>query len=210
MSDIENTKYIFNKYARQYHEKYKDLTRYREGLDLLIGSIKHSSAKVLDAACGPGNLSGYLLERKPGFEITGIDISEKMITLAKEKNPAATFIQMDCRDIANLEGPFEVIVCGFGLPYLSKDDSARFIRDASELLAKGGMLYLSTMEGDYQGSGYQVNADDEALFIYYYEAEYLENLLKKYGFRIINLHRMRYPGDHGDEITDLIILASKK
>ena len=54
--------------------------------------------KILDLGCGPGVLSKYLSDL--GYNVTGVDFAEQMISIAKELAPNANFI---VSDIANLE-----------------------------------------------------------------------------------------------------------
>ena len=43
---------------------------------------------ALEIGCGPGEVSNYL--KMKGIEIIGLDISEKMIEIAKQLNPEVT------------------------------------------------------------------------------------------------------------------------
>jgi hypothetical protein len=40
-------------------------------------------------------------------------------------------------------------MCGFGLPYLSKEETENLISGSFALLKPEGVLYVSTMEDDY-------------------------------------------------------------
>jgi len=87
MEEKSNIGFIFNKYASNYQDRYMNLELYADTLDTFIDILKKDDAKILDAGCGPGNISRYLLDRCPGLKILGIDISENMIALArKNKN----------------------------------------------------------------------------------------------------------------------------
>ena len=44
-----------------------------------------SDASILDLACGTGELARLLLERNPQQQITGADISESMLEIARNK-----------------------------------------------------------------------------------------------------------------------------
>lgn len=50
----------------------------------LFEFVGHQPQKVLDCACGTGNLSFEL--SKQGLQVTGVDLSDQMITEAKNKN----------------------------------------------------------------------------------------------------------------------------
>src|SRR5215470_14610913 len=92
---------IFDKYANEYQEKFMDVSLYKAALKTFCDLITKANAKVLDIACGPGNVTKYLLSEKPNLIVLGIDLAAKMIALAKRNNPNATFEVMTA-------GPFHV------------------------------------------------------------------------------------------------------
>src|SRR5690606_3808601 len=100
----------------------------------------------LEIGCGPGNITKYLLSKKPDFDILGIDIAPNMVELAKQNNPTAHFALMDCRQINQLDTKFDGIIGGFCLPYLTRVESEKLISDASDLLNDNGLIYLSFVE----------------------------------------------------------------
>ena len=104
--------------------------------------MKKENAKILELACGPGNISQYVLNKRPDFELFGIDLAPGMIKLAKQNNPTAKFKVMDVKKINSLNTRYDGIICGFCLPYFSKTETIQLIKDSSNLLAKGGILYL--------------------------------------------------------------------
>ena len=67
---------------------------YKKVLAGIYDAIRKGKGKrVLDIGFGTGILAGKLYEN--GYDITGIDFSERMIQIAKEKMPSARLIQHD-------------------------------------------------------------------------------------------------------------------
>src|SRR5687768_12495213 len=93
---------IFNKYAREYQDKFMTVSSYQEPLNLFCDLISKEDAKILDIACGPGNVTKYLLSKKPELVVRGIDLAPNMVLLAQTNNPGASFEVMDCRSISAL------------------------------------------------------------------------------------------------------------
>src|ERR1700751_220505 len=93
---------VFDKYAQQYQDKFMRLDAYHDSFDLFCRSIKKENAAVLELACGPGNITRYLLKQRPDLNILATDLSVNMLALAKKNNPTAAFKLMDCRDIDKL------------------------------------------------------------------------------------------------------------
>ncbi|HPO49307.1 MAG TPA: class I SAM-dependent methyltransferase [Spirochaetota bacterium] len=58
-----------------------------------------NESKVLEIGCGTGNLTKYL--REFSKNITGIDIDDKMIEVAKKKYPDINFMKLDALEIDN-------------------------------------------------------------------------------------------------------------
>jgi predicted TPR repeat methyltransferase len=129
-----------------------------------------------------------------------------MLELARENNPTAVFSIMDCRNISNLVKTYDAIICGFALPYLTKEDTIQPIKDASKRLSKNGVLFISTMEDDYSKSGLVSSSQGDQMFIHFHEASYLKEALQNNNLEIIDLRRKQYPGPDGKPVTDLLIL----
>jgi 2-polyprenyl-3-methyl-5-hydroxy-6-metoxy-1,4-benzoquinol methylase len=198
---------IFDRRAQDYQTKFLDFDLYNDTFDKFCVLITKENAEVLDLACGPGNISRYLLKQKPDLKILGIDLAPKMIELARSNNPTATFKVMDCRDIILLNKKFEAIMCGFCLPYLTKEEAIELIRNASECLNKKGVLYISTMEDDYERSGFQKSSDGkDQMFIHFHQADYLQAALEKNKLQLRVIERKEFPEAR---TMDLILIATK-
>lgn len=197
---------VFDLRADQYESKFMDVALYHATLDLFCNAIAKKDPAILELACGPGNITKYLLSKRPDFRLLGTDLSPNMLALARKNNPSATFALQDCREINRMEFEFDGIMCGFGLPYLSKEEAVKLIADAAHLLLPGGILYLSTMEGDYGTSGIQTSNSGDTLYMHFHEATYLQQALKDNGFSIVDARRIEYPPE-GGLTTDLVILA---
>ncbi len=211
MDKTKTTVDIFNKHAQLYQDKYMHLDLYHDTFDLFCQHVVQENADILDVACGPGNITQYLLKKRPDYKILGIDLSINMINLAKLNNPQAEFQQMDCRDIDTLDKKYAGILCGFCLPYLSKVESIKLIGDAARLLTSGGVFYVSTMEeNDDNQSGIKTSSTGDQLYMYYHRAEDLTHALQENEFKIIDLQRRTYPAQDGKVTTDLIILARQQ
>lgn len=199
---------IFNKLATAYQEKFMDVSMYHDSLDVFCNSIKKEKPEILELACGPGNITKYLLQKRPDFKILGSDLAPNMIELAKINNPTAHFELMDCRAITSLSRKYDGILCGFGLPYLSKEEAIQFIKDVNQKLNQNGILYISTMEDDNSKSGFKTGSTGDKMYQNFHQADYLSATLEENGFRIIHLERKEYFYNE-QQTTDLIIIATK-
>jgi len=195
---------VFNRRASDYAQRYMDVTLYADTLDIFCDSLK-PKARLLELACGPGNITRYLLDKRPDLDISATDLAPNMIAIASKNNPKAKFSLGDMRNLNSEFGSFDAILCGFGLPYLTKDEAITLIIDLPKMLNPGGIIYLSTMEGSYEASAIQQSSDGkDQMFIHFHEAGYLTDALQKAGFQIIAEKRQDFPAHNN---IDLILIA---
>lgn len=207
MDKTQNAVAVFDKLADLYRQKFMNVDLYADSLDALCKLLPENAA-ILELACGPGNLTRYLLDKRPDLKILATDLAPNMIALAKASNPEAAFEIMDCRAIGNLGKKYHAIVCGFGLPYLSDVETETLIGDASDVLHHDGLLYLSTMEGDYAQSGWEAGSSGDLVYMHYHPESDLAGALSQNGLSISGSWRKQYNGKNGP-VTDLILLAKK-
>ena len=210
MSKRQSAFQTFNQAAQAYQDKFMDLSLYHDSFDQFCSLITTPNARVLDIGCGPGNISRYLLAKRPDFLLEGVDLAPNMIELARQNNTGAHFSVMDCRHIGQLPGTYHAVMCGFCMPYLSKTDCQKLIRDSAALLEPGGIVYFSTMEGDYKQSGYRSSSDGKyKTYTYFHEAESLRRMMERAGFELQAFKRQAYPGAGEPQVYDLIFIGRK-
>lgn len=184
-----------------------DFDLYNDTYDLFCELVAQNDASILEIGCGPGNITRYLIHKKSDFKITGIDVSPNMIKLAKRNNPNVDFMKMDCRGINKLNEKFDAIISGFTLPYLSEDDYSKLLSDCRKLLTTKGILYLSFVPGNYEGSGFKTGKTGDRMYIYYHEPHKLERELELNNFRIIKRFEKSYPQPEEPDLKHCILIA---
>jgi 2-polyprenyl-3-methyl-5-hydroxy-6-metoxy-1,4-benzoquinol methylase len=193
MSHSESTIKTWDKLAEKYQKKFMDITLYDASYDLFCDSISNESATLLEIGSGPGNITKYLLSKHPNYKILATDVAPSMIELARINNPSAKFLVLDARNIDQINRKFDAIMCGFCLPYLSKEESIKLITDSHALLNDHGILYFSFIENDYGKSESQTSSDGEhTMFVYYHQADYLQKALDEANFKTLELLRISY------------------
>jgi 2-polyprenyl-3-methyl-5-hydroxy-6-metoxy-1,4-benzoquinol methylase len=211
MDKLAATIKTYNKCAVAFQNKFMEMDLYNNSYNHFCNRVEITNPRILEIACGPGNITKYLLSKRPDFNILAIDLAEKMVELAKKNNPTADFRVMDCRDILSLHEKFDAIICGFCMPYLSNEECSKLIADMAVLLNPGGTVYFSTMEGNDSRSGFENTSfsGENQVYVYYHQSEFLKNQLEKYGFENIELMIQEYPEPDGTFTNDLIFLARK-
>ncbi|OON65869.1 class I SAM-dependent methyltransferase [Hymenobacter sp. CRA2] len=210
MDNYQESIDAFDQQAAAYQAKFMDVHLYDDTYDALCELLPPGAARVLDVGCGPGNITHYLLAKRPGLLIDALDAAPGMITLAQANNPHATCRVMDCRDIGQLPGPYDAVVCGFCLPYLDQADAAQLLRDAAGLLGRGGALYGSLIEGDYAHSGPQTSSNGQhRAHVYYYRAGQVQSWLVASGLELLTLVRKTDAAPGSPAPVQLIFIARK-
>lgn len=200
----------WNAVAALYKDKFMDLDLYNATYDAFCKLVHKPGASIFEIGCGPGNITRYLLSKRPDFKIEAIDVAPNMVELARSLNSSATFKVMDCRELDSVKGLFDGIVCGFCIPYLSGDDCSKLLKDCAGLLAPGGVLYLSAIEGDEAHSGYEYSSKGQyKTYVYCHRTHHLQNMLKESGFGAAEPVRIAYSKADGTPQVHLVFITSK-
>lgn len=96
-----------------------------------------SGSRVLDLACGTGIISGILHDRY-GAEVLGLDVSVKMIEIARGKYASKDGVCFECDDFYEtlFHQEFDYIVCHNAFPHFV--DVERFVDHIADALVPGG------------------------------------------------------------------------
>jgi len=141
----KNSRHTFNKKASTYDNNYigKFTQKYK---DLLIETIDETKSdaygcRVLDVACGTGALLKMLHDR---YAIVGygIDISENMIAIAKEKNKSFHFEVGSASDLHFVDDN-SIDIVTVSAAYHHFPDANQFLRESYRVLKSGGAIYIA-------------------------------------------------------------------
>ena len=117
---------------------------YKDVLNTIYKRIKSGNGKtILDTGFGTGVLSKKLYDE--GVGIFGIDFSQEMIKLAKEKMPNAALYQYDFSKGLPYqldEKKFDYIICTYAIHHLTDTEKSRFIKDLKNRLTPNGEILL--------------------------------------------------------------------
>ena len=135
-----------------------------------IDKLAHiAGKKVLDVGCGGGILSESMAVR--GADVTGIDLGEKPLKVAKlhllETGQKVDYCLIAAEALAEEQpGQFDVVTCMEMLEHVP--DPASIVRACAQLAKPGGHLFFSTL-----------NRNPKSYLFAVIGAEYLLNLLPR-------------------------------
>jgi SAM-dependent methyltransferase len=101
--------------------------------------------RILDAGCGTGVGTEYLVHLNPHASVVGIDLSAGALQVAKERCQRSganrvEFHHLSLYDVAQLPGEFDLINCVGVLHHLG--DPIRGIQALAKKLAPGGLMHI--------------------------------------------------------------------
>ena len=141
---------IFSRHAAAYDRRLDEVMRRGEagGRQRVIDVVDaRPGMRILDLACGPGNLTRRLAARvAPDGEVVGVDLAEGMIELARSRHTQhARFEVMDIEVLAFPDGSFDAAACGHGLQFAPHVDRA--LSEARRVLRQGSIFAASVPVG---------------------------------------------------------------
>jgi SAM-dependent methyltransferase len=109
--------------------------------------------RILDAGCGNGRYSRFLLRRAdPDALITAFDYSQGMLLRARKRlgTDRVTQAAADLTRLPYADGSFDAVVCGWVLEHLP--DPHPGLRELARVMRPGGKLLLLATEDTFNGA----------------------------------------------------------
>ncbi len=179
-TNLKKTIETYNEIAHHYKQKTKNLE--------LVDEIKKfkkflpKNAKVLDAGCGWGRDSKILAK---SFSVIGIDLSEKLLDLAKAYASKAKFQIGDISKTNFPDNTFHGIWANDILLHLDRKDILPTLKEFHRLLKSSGILYVSVKEGEGESWEEEEMSNFKPRFYTWFKEDEIIKYFKKAGFRII-------------------------
>ena len=108
-----------------------------------------SGGSVLDLGCGAGVPSTRRLAEM--FTVTGADISEVQIGIARENVPAASFVCADVLDLALADASFDGVAAFYSVSHIPREEHPHVFSLVRRWLRPGGVFVTSLGVGDIAG-----------------------------------------------------------
>jgi ubiquinone/menaquinone biosynthesis C-methylase UbiE len=175
-------------FACEHEKKPKD----RELLDRFAREIGNRKP-VWDFGCGTGNTTKYLKDR--GIEISGLDLSGKMLEQARANYPQIHFRKGDILDLAFEDETLAGIVAFYAIVHFTGEQVRTAFREVFRVLQRGGIFFLTYHVGGQTIHldgflGKRVNID-----VMFFDTDFIFNILRESGFEKIEIiEREPYPG----------------
>lgn len=117
----------------------------RAAMDVFADAVR-DLGPVLDVGCGPGTVTAYLAER--GVDVSGVDLSPRMIEHARRRYPGCGFEVRSATELDLADASLGGVLGWWSLFNLPRDVLPRVLASFARALVPGGQLIIATHVGD--------------------------------------------------------------
>lgn len=162
--------------------------REREYLDTFLDGLPVPSA-ILDLGCGTGRpMAEYILAR--GHRLTGVDQSDNLLGLARNRFPEATWVASRIEDFQS-DRRFAGIVCWDALFHIDRTRHRELLARMASMLEDGGRLMLTV--GGSEHPAFTDSMFGETFFYDSHPPETVVEMLRELGFELVIGEFMNQP-----------------
>jgi len=140
-------------------------------VETLLKYLNNHTPTLLHFGCGAG---GHDYHFKRYFSVTGVDISNGMLEIARKRNPEVNYLNGDMRTI-NLDRCYDVCVIPDSIMYMNTlEDLKATIENAISHLNPGGLLLVVThTKEDFIENNFVYTGEKDNIHITMFENNYI-------------------------------------
>ena len=169
----------YDKIARKYMEVRDQFTNDR--YLMMLNNLLEPGSTILDLGCGAGKpVDKFFIYH--GHRVTGIDISEKQIKLAKRNTRR---VRYELKDIANLkkeEYQVDAVVSFYTILHLPRETHYELFDKINSFLPEGGLALVTMGSSEWEGIEDFYGVD---MYFSHYGPEKNRTIIEKAGFRVL-------------------------
>lgn len=192
LNKIENTyDSVAEEYAEAFSCEHEKKPMDREML-LMFSQEIGDSTPIWDLGCGPGQTAQYLKDL--GVEISGLDLSERLLAQARANHPDIHFQKGDVLKLEFESNSIAGIVAFYAIVHFTENQVETAFKEIFRVLQPGGILLFTFHIGDKtihieEFLGKKTNVD-----FMFFTTGFISGCLKKIGFKEIEImEREPYP-----------------
>lgn len=211
MNILKLNKKAWDKIGKKVASPYIKHKKYLKVFNLFCNKLP-KLASVLDLGCGSGLPFTKELV-KIGFKVTGIDISDTMIKVAKKNVPEAKYFRVSMTNI-NFKEKFDGIFSGYTMLCLNPANFRKAAKKAVKALKQGGFFFLALNEPPFgihnEAENYTIIMGQK-MYSRPYTEEEIRKVFSKLKMNIIKVERETVSSKaYGNEHTLLVLMQKYK
>ena len=193
-ADLVELEHIYKNWAKKYEDDVINLAGYVGHLitsELLLSYLSNTQTKILDAGCGTG-LVGEILNKNSFKNLIGVDFSQEMLNIAKQKNGYQSLDLVDLTKKLDYEDNlFDAVICAgtFTCGHVGPEA----LREMVRITKQEGYICFTVRKQEWEASPYmQIINDLEESQAW----QKLEHITKEYNLKEgVSCQLCLYPGN---------------
>ena len=160
-ADLVELEHIYKNWAKKYEDDVINLAGYVGHLitsELLLSYLSNTQTKILDAGCGTG-LVGEILNKNSFKNLIGVDFSQEMLNIAKQKNVYQSLDLVDLTKKLDYEDNlFDAVICAgtFTCGHVGPEA----LREMVRITKQGGYICFTVRKQEWEASPYMQIIND--------------------------------------------------
>jgi len=158
----KQVKELYSNWAEVYDKSVEQGLPYLVEQDVLIKKVApEKGEKILDVGCGTGRVTEQIYKHMK--DIVGVDLSEEMLAIARQKLPDIQFVQADLEGKLPFDdGEFDKVVSSLTFQFLN--DIKNPLQEIKRVLKTGGKAFITDFISDAPMGWSDVEYKREKLF----------------------------------------------
>jgi len=162
-------------------------------------------ASVLDLGCGSGDPADVEIAKE--HQITGVDISQTQLDLARRAVPTGIFLHGDAGSVTFPAAAFDAVVSFYTLEHIPREEHQTILRRIHQWLRPGGYMLISLEAGDIDAvMGEWLGVP---MFLSCFDPETMKQLVIEAGFELLET-AIETQKELNTEVPYLWLLARKQ
>ncbi len=107
-----------------------------------VSKMASPGASLVDLGCGPATVLRRLAAQRPDLSLTGVDIDEAMLSIARRRLPRLRFLQGSIDRLPIDDASADMVISSMVFHHLKHDFKQAAFREAKRILKPGGLFLL--------------------------------------------------------------------
>lgn len=194
--DLKKIENLYDTVAREYAETFsgdhEKKPQDREMLNRFANEIG-DRRPVWDLGCGPGQTTSFLKDL--GIDISGLDLSEKILEEARTIHPELHFQKGNMLDLAFDDGSIAGIVAFYAIVHFTEEEVRNAFNEVFRVLKSGGLFLVTYHIGEEMLHLDEFLGKSIDIDVMFFSPDFISDCLRRCGFeRIETFEREPYPG----------------
>ena len=170
----------------------------------LLNRLEPGSS-VLDLGCGSGDPADVEISKE--HKVTGVDISQTQINLARQNVPTSHFLHGDAGSVEFPPTSFDAVISFYTLEHIPREEHRTILRRIYKWLRVGGLLLISIEAGDFDDvMGEWLGVP---MFISCFDPETMRRMVNEAGFELLET-AIETQVEQGNDVPYLWLFGRKR